>query len=114
MNRGEDLKKDEDRADQRERGTERTSTLDRAHEDAHGDRERRGQHTAQNENRPPCERESTVGLRQRAEELPLIALTQGRHGKVLLGSAGFYKVLRGSSLGSRGQSRATVRNLAEP
>src|SRR5262245_46291364 len=85
------LEKDEDRAHERERCTQGIAALNRAHQDAHGDRERRGQHTAQDENGPPRERQGAVSLQEGGEELPLISLTQGSHVK---GSTRFFGVLQ--------------------
>ena len=72
------LEQDEESADQCQRPDEAVASLHRAHEHAHGNGEYRGQQPAQQENDPPRQCEWSVGLRQGAEEPPLVALTQTR------------------------------------
>jgi hypothetical protein len=73
----EHLKKDEDRAHERERLGERVSVLDGTNEDAHRNRKNRRQDAAQEENRPPGQRQKTVSPRQGAEESPLVSPAEG-------------------------------------
>ena len=68
----ENLKQDEDAADEDQPIGEAVAALDRGNEHAHGDREERGQHAPQHENDPPHDREGAVRLRQHGEKLPLV------------------------------------------
>ncbi len=76
VDRGEHLEQDEDDANGRQRRGETRVVLHRCNQHAHGNRKHRRQHAAKSEDRPPGQRERTVGLGQDGEELPLLAGTQ--------------------------------------
>ena len=76
VDRSQHLEQHENDAAERDRAREAVTPLHRADERAHGDRKRRGQRTSQHEDDPPDNREGAVGLRQHAEKLPLVTLTQ--------------------------------------
>ena len=76
MDRREHLQQHEDHPGEGERAGEAGAALDGRHEHAHGDGEHRRQHAAQHEDDPPHHGQRTVGLRQRREELPLVAGAQ--------------------------------------
>ena len=76
MDRGQHLEQHENDAAERDRAREAVTPLHRADERAHGDGKCRGQHASQHEDNPPDNREGAVGLRQHAEKLPLVTLTQ--------------------------------------
>ena len=81
VDRRQDLQQDEDDAGEGERAGQAVAALHRADEHARRDREDRRQHAAQDEHDPPAGGQQRVGLRQDAEELPLLARGQlANHG----------------------------------
>ncbi len=72
MDRREHLEQDEHDARSTSGPARLCACLHRADEHAHGDGEDRRQHAAQDEDDPPRDGERAVGLRQDAEELPLL------------------------------------------
>ena len=72
----EHLQQNEDDAGERERARQRIAALHGCDEHAHGDGEHRRQRAAQDEHDPPGDRETAIGLRKDAEELPLVPRAQ--------------------------------------
>jgi hypothetical protein len=78
MQRREHLQQEKDDGDQRERGREAAAALHGRDEDAHGQREHGGQHPAQQNERPPGDRERAIGGWKDGEERPFVPCTQAR------------------------------------
>ena len=76
VNGSEHLEQAKHAADKGQRNGEIVAALHGAHEQTHRDGEHRREHAAENEHDPPGDGEKVVRLRQHAEELPLITLTQ--------------------------------------
>ncbi len=76
VDRRKHLEQHEHGAGEGQRRREVVAALDRADEQPHRDREDRRQHAAQGEHDPPRDRERAIGLREDAEELPLLPLAQ--------------------------------------
>jgi hypothetical protein len=85
---GVDLQQDEDSAHPREGQGQAAPCWTAPDQDAHRDREHRGQHAPQDQRRPPCQRRAAVSLRQHAKEFPFIALTQAFRAQAILRSMG--------------------------
>ena len=76
LNRRQHLQQDEDDADDAERTRQAVAALDGADQDPHRNGEQRRQDAVQQHDRPPRQRESRVGLRQRREEHPLFSTAE--------------------------------------
>ena len=73
VERREHLEQHEDDGGERQGDGEIGATLDRADQHAHGDAERGRQHAPQHQHRPPDGGQRGIGLRQHADDLPLVA-----------------------------------------
>ncbi len=76
MDGGEDLEEDENDTGEPERTNQAVAALHSRDEDAHGNREDRGQDAAKQEDDPPRDCKAAVRLREDREELPLVALAK--------------------------------------
>ena len=95
MDRVENLEQNEHAAREGERSAKAVAALDGADEHAHGDREHRGQHAAQDEHDPPRDRQKAVRLRQDAEENPFLSRGQlSDHGKSVSSTVGRLRLVR--------------------
>ena len=84
MNGAEHLQEHKDRARKGERSGQRMAMLHRAHQHAHGNRERRRQDAAQQQHRPPGRGQTRIRLGQHGEELPFLARRQRlQHDRIL-------------------------------